>query len=1408
MKQMPYRLLLSIFLLGFSLVPVEGHNSRSISRVAKLAQDDIVFGNHALININNMSMWFKDDGHSAGNPYSDNSGVTYPRSTNQVIYRDGLVWGGRVLDGDPQELRVGGSTYAQGTVPGRIISRGVADDRDDPRVRIYRVRRDYKTANLRLETSEYLDIDLSEVTDDQIEQLRAQYEKDWNEWPAEWGAPYYDNDGDGQYDPAVDEPGVANADQVAWYVVNDLDLGATQALYGAKPIGIEEQILIWAYARTDALGDAIFKKYTLVYKGHADTPDDARIVDMYFAQWSDPDLGDYGDDFVGSDIELSLGYVYNATGSDSHYDSFDMAPPAAGYDFLQGPIVPVYVEDEEGNQVPDENSVAIFNFQKLPGYRNLPMTAFVYFAAGSAIDDPELNEYNGTKEWYNLLRGYEPQPDIDNPQPYTNEVTGEVTTFTMSGDPVLARGWNDGVPLPAGDRRMVMATGPFEMALDDTQEVVVALLGGSGGDRLRSVSQLKFNDQFVQDAYNNLFEVLKPPAAPKVRAAELDGSILLDWGWDAGAVATTEGQNESGFLFEGYNVYQLPDPTASLNQGRRLATFDLENGVATILGIELHEESGVILDMPQQLGGDFGIRRYVKITQDAIRGGSLVNGEEYYFAVTAYSRNTAAGAAITNLESVPQIMIGVPRSLPPGKRYPVDAEEIVTADHTAGRSDGLVQFMVIDPTRITGNDYQVTFAQNADSQTIWSLTNNSTGQTLIANSTDQSGAGHYIAAEGFEIRVGGPPNGMKDWDIPTGERWWTWAAADWGAEGFGGAMTGDPNNQWFNETTLTPADLKTVELRFTSVHEEDGEDQYKPLGINNENVSYAYRYLRGAGGDVPALGDLTSTTNPYDWSKYIINAEGDGYAFQERVPVCLSAWDMESDPPRRLEIGFLENNHPGGLVNGAYGPAWYNVADNIAGDGPREWLFIFDLDYTDPNQGNSDILLNSGLYTEPLPHMWIIMANRRREDRFPQDGDSFLLIANRVNTAADEFTFTVPGMVDAPTADAGADRTVLVGEEVMLDGSGSYDTRELPLTYRWIPGQPNPSVVELDHPESMRATFTASATGPYTFFLVVNNGIADSHPQAVVVHVRAEALLGDVSGDGLIDSRDAFLVLRIINGLSLFTPPAGHIQPTPYERAAADVDQDGEITAADALLVMYLALGRVEKPVISSPLSEPILIGWGAGVREGDVLSVPLSVEEGISLGAGHFQIRYDSKGLTPLSVDPGVPGALLEFNSESPGQVRVALANPDGIAGAEGDVLLFHFKVDEERLEEGSLLLEQVRLFDASTSETGVRISDQTADFRLRPTAFALSQNFPNPFNPSTQINYRLPEVSYIRLAVYNLLGQEIRMLVEDTIEAGYHSISWNGRDNSGRSVGSGIYIIRLQAEGSVQVRKTVLMR
>tara|TARA_Y100000310_G_scaffold345540_1_gene466253 strand:+ start:8471 stop:11203 length:2733 start_codon:yes stop_codon:yes gene_type:complete len=93
-------------------------------------------------------------------------------------------------------------------------------------------------------------------------------------------------------------------------------------------------------------------------------------------------------------------------------------------------------------------------------------------------------------------------------------------------------------------------------------------------------------------------------------------------------------------------------------------------------------------------------------------------------------------------------------------------------------------------------------------------------------------------------------------------------------------------------------------------------------------------------------------------------------------------------------------------------------------------------------------------------------------------------------------------------------------------------------------------------------------------------------------------------------------------------------------------------------------------------------------------------------------------------------------------------------------------------------------------------------------PTEFNLSQNFPNPFNPVTVIRFDLPEASYVNLKVYNLMGQEIRSLVSGMEEPGVRVAVWDGKDNSGRLVSTGVYLYRIKAGSFFRTHKMILLR
>jgi hypothetical protein len=93
-------------------------------------------------------------------------------------------------------------------------------------------------------------------------------------------------------------------------------------------------------------------------------------------------------------------------------------------------------------------------------------------------------------------------------------------------------------------------------------------------------------------------------------------------------------------------------------------------------------------------------------------------------------------------------------------------------------------------------------------------------------------------------------------------------------------------------------------------------------------------------------------------------------------------------------------------------------------------------------------------------------------------------------------------------------------------------------------------------------------------------------------------------------------------------------------------------------------------------------------------------------------------------------------------------------------------------------------------------------------PTEFALHENYPNPFNPTTTLRFDLPEVSNVTLTIYNMLGQRVRTFNMDDTPAGYHSIKWNATNDYGEQVGAGVYLYQLQTKGFVKTRKMVLLK
>ncbi|MBC8344180.1 MAG: T9SS type A sorting domain-containing protein, partial [Bacteroidetes bacterium] len=93
-------------------------------------------------------------------------------------------------------------------------------------------------------------------------------------------------------------------------------------------------------------------------------------------------------------------------------------------------------------------------------------------------------------------------------------------------------------------------------------------------------------------------------------------------------------------------------------------------------------------------------------------------------------------------------------------------------------------------------------------------------------------------------------------------------------------------------------------------------------------------------------------------------------------------------------------------------------------------------------------------------------------------------------------------------------------------------------------------------------------------------------------------------------------------------------------------------------------------------------------------------------------------------------------------------------------------------------------------------------------PKKYALHFNYPNPFNPTTTIRYDLPTDSEVHLVVYDVLGREVKTLINESQEAGFKSVRWNGRNDKGQQVSAGMYFYRIRAGKFSKVQKMVLLK
>ena len=673
-----------------------------------------------------------------------NSGLESPKNSNQyAIYAAGF-WMGAMIDG---EVHTSINEYYSTFIDGPI-----GESTSDSKWKLY------------------------DITS--IEAKNPNSEK-FKEWMAmkPYGAPTVFDNALGFERPDV------KGDQNMWSVFNDMtDHGET----GSKPLGAEVNQLVWGYARTDVLGDATFIKYVVKNKSGK------TWNDTYFSLWSDPDLGDAGDDYVGSDTTLSLGYVYNVD------DKKVLGKYAAGYDFLQGPVVPS--PGDEAN----------YNFSKLADHKNLPMTSFMTYenSRTSNWGDPHT-----AHEIYNYMQAKNKAGETA--ITYPNYPAGHTTNFLLTGDPESNTGWLDSNP---GDRRLMMTTGPFTMKDGDEQEVVIGFLTARGTDNKNAVTQLKRADDLVQKAYDLNFDLAAPPAAPELGygansgsnytptvTKDDEGKISVTIAWKEGPedfavkdefikdyneyfktfIADTadshygDGTSADPLVkaktikFGGYLVYQYPNASRNVEERKLVGLYDDPatlglmdkdgNVPQTYYGFATDAATGAVVYKPMLASQGNGLSKSIKLTSDAISGGPFQENKDYYFDVKTFAFNAWGSGIIESTADLLQFRIALPDK---GVTTDTKVGTKIVMDKT-GPSDGAAMAVVVDPYALTGGKYDITFKGLG-----WNVIRTLDGKvdTLVKDFKNQPSTGYetnpnFPIVDGLQFRVSGAPYAMKDFQV-------------------------------------------------------------------------------------------------------------------------------------------------------------------------------------------------------------------------------------------------------------------------------------------------------------------------------------------------------------------------------------------------------------------------------------------------------------------------------------------------------------------------------------------------------------------------------------------------------------------------------------------------------------------
>ena len=269
-------------------------------------------------------------------------------------------------------------------------------------------------------------------------------------------------------------------------------------------------------------------------------------------------------------------------------------------------------------------------------------------------------------------------------------------------------------------------------------------------------------------------------------------------------------------------------------------------------------------------------------------------------------------------------------------------------------------------------------------------------------------------------------------------------------------------------------------------------------------------------------------------------------------------------------------------------------------------------------------------------------------------------------------------------------------------------------------------------------------------------------------------------------------------------------ETTPSDAAVnnADINRDGELNIADVVMIVDIIAGTSTGRLAGSGSMAYVDL-----VNDYQSNELLLNLDYNGALRGVQFDLVYNSNmvSLGSPSLTVLQDNVVITYNNVEEGVMKVIVVDTDGgVVESNSQQSLvkipYSFKGDV-------LDISGVTAADVIVSGPKGKIADVSngiisANVKLVPGVFALHQNYPNPFNPKTEIRFDIPEASAIEISIYNLMGQKVKTLANEEMTPGYHTMQWDGTNDRGSMVSTGMYFYTLHTNKYHAMRKMLFLK